>query len=174
MSELFVDEHSGKILGFPPDWDSLIAYIEDFESRPWPSTESGAMVTQAVLDQFAYRWFPAPLRGLGRAMAASTLHPNCWKTHKVAVPGPVARRILLRATGLMIRFGQLAVPDPDKTYYEELTAATRDQRTSRSRRIREFDEEFSHDQTSAGSMMWSSTLSRLYVAHPPPSLGAIS
>ena len=89
MAELFVDEHSGKILGFPPDWDSLIAYIEDFESRPWPSTESGAMVTQAVLDQFAYRWFPAPLRGLGRAMAASTLHPNCWKTHKVAVPAPL-------------------------------------------------------------------------------------
>ena len=43
----------------------------------------------------------------------------------------------------MIRLGQLAAPDPDKTYYEELTAATRDQRASRSRRIREFDEEFS-------------------------------
>lgn len=83
-----------------------------------------------------------PLRGLGRAMAASTLHPN-YKTHKVAVPGPLARRILLRATGLMIRLGQLAAPDPDRTYYEELMAATRDQRASRSRRIREFDEEFS-------------------------------
>lgn len=75
-------------------------------------------------------------------MAASTLHPN-YKTHKVAVPGPLARRILLRATGLMIRLGQLAAPDPDRTYYEELMAATRDQRASRSRRIREFDEEFS-------------------------------
>lgn len=100
-------------------------------------------VTQAILDQFAYRWFPAPLRGLGRAMAASTLHPNYWKTHKVAVSGSLARRILLRATGLMIRLGQLAAPDPDRTYYEELTAATRDQRASRNRRIREFDEEFS-------------------------------
>ena len=65
-------------------------------------------------------------------MAASTLHPN-YKTHKVAVPGPLARRILLRATGLMIRLGQLAAPDPDRTYYEELMAATRDQRASRGR-----------------------------------------
>jgi len=43
----------------------------------------------------------------------------------------------------MIRLGQLAAPDPERTYYQELTAATRDQRTRRSRRIREFDEEFS-------------------------------
>jgi hypothetical protein len=96
-----------------------------------------------VLDQFADRWFPAPLRSLGRAIAASTLHPNCWKTHRVAAPGPLARRILLRATGLMIRLGQLAAPDPERTYYEDLTAATRDQRAARIRRIKDFDAEFS-------------------------------
>src|SRR5262249_7733522 len=135
MAGLFVDEDGSKILGFPADWNSLIAYIEDFESRPWPPTESGMMVTQAILDQFAYRWFPAPLRGLGRAMAASPLHPNCWKPHRVAAPGLLARRILLRATGLMIRLGQLVAPDPDRTYYEDLTAVTRDQRAARIRRI---------------------------------------
>jgi hypothetical protein len=143
MADLFVDEHGGKILGFPPDWDSLIAFVEDFESRPWPSAESGELVTAAVLDQFAYRWFPAPLRGLGRAMAASTMHPNCWKTHKVTVPRPAARKILLRATGLMIRLGQVVPPDPETTHFETLTAMTREQRAGRSRRIRSFDQEFS-------------------------------
>jgi hypothetical protein len=143
MAELFTDSRGGAIMDFPPDWDSLIAFVEDFESRAWPSSESGAMVTAAILDQFAYRWFPAPLRGLGRAMAASTMHPNCWKTHKVAVPGPAARRVLLRATGLMIRLGQLAAPDPETTYFEGLTAMSREQRTDRSHRIRRFDEEFS-------------------------------
>jgi hypothetical protein len=133
MAGLFVDEHGGKILGYPPDWDSLIAFVEDFESRAWPSTETGAMSTKAVLDQFAYRWFPAPLRGLGRAMAASTMHPNCWKTHKVTAPGPLKRKILLRATGLMIGLGQLLTPDPKTTYHEALAAMTRDQRADRSR-----------------------------------------
>jgi hypothetical protein len=143
LAELFTDEHGGKIMDFPPDWDSLIAFIEDFESRPRPSTAPGEMVTAAVLDQFAHRWFPAPLHGFGRAMAASTMHPNCWKTHKVTVPGPVARKILLRATGLLIRVGQLITPDPEATYYETLAAMTRTQRIDRSRRIRSFDEEFS-------------------------------
>jgi hypothetical protein len=76
-------------------------------------------------------------------MAAATMHPNCWKTHKVTVPGPVVRSILLRATGLMIRLGQLAAPDPEATYFEALTSLNRDQRAGRSRRIRSFDEEFS-------------------------------
>jgi hypothetical protein len=71
------------------------------------------------------------------------MRPNCWKTHKVTVPGPVARKILLRATGSMIRVGQLIAPDQETTYYETLTAMTRAQRTDRSRRIRSFDEDFS-------------------------------
>jgi hypothetical protein len=144
MAALFVDEHGKKIIDFPPDWDSLIAFIEDFESRSWPSTRTGAMATQAVLDQFAHRWFPAPLRSLGRALAASTMHPNCWATHRVEVPPAVVRRILLRTTGLLIRTGQVIAPDPERTYYEELDSLTKEQRVARSRRIRSFDEEFSH------------------------------
>jgi hypothetical protein len=144
MADLFVDEHGKNIIDFPPDWDSLIAFIEDFESRSWPSTRSGAMVTQAVLDQFAHRWFPAPLRSLGRALAASTMHPNCWATHQVKVPPAAVRRVLLRATGLLIRTGQVLAPDPERTYYEELARLTKQQRVARSRKIRSFDEEFSY------------------------------
>lgn len=143
MADLFVDEHGRKIMNFPPDWDSMIAFVEDFEGRPRPSTDSGAMVTKAILDQFAYRWFPAPLRRVGRALAASTLHPNCWTTHKVSVPNPVIRRILLRATGLLIRAQQVARPDPQRTYFEDLASLTKEQRAERSRQIRRFDEQFS-------------------------------
>jgi flavin reductase (DIM6/NTAB) family NADH-FMN oxidoreductase RutF len=143
MADLFTDEHGRAIMNFPPDWDSLIAFVEDFESRSWPATRSGAMVTHAVLDQFACRWFPAPLRGLGRAMAASTLHPNCWATHKVTVPPRAVRRVLLRTTGLIIRSQQLARPDQERTYFEDLASLTREQRAARSSRIRRFDEEFS-------------------------------
>jgi hypothetical protein len=35
-------------------------------------------------------------------------------------------------------------PDPERTYYEELASLTKEQRVARSRRIRSFDEEFSH------------------------------
>ncbi len=100
-------------------------------------------MTQAVLDQFAHRWFPAPLRGLGRALAASTMHPNCWATHQVEVPPAALRRILLRAAGLLIRTGQVLAPDPEQAYYEELASLTKQQRVARSRKIRSFDEEFS-------------------------------
>ena len=144
MADLFVDEHGQTRSSASPTTGtpSSLSSRNSRAGRGHPATE-GEMVTKAIMDQFAFRFFPGPLHGFGRALAASTLHPNCWATHQVEVPPAVLRRILLRAAGLLIRTGQVLAPDPEQAYYEELASLTKQQRIARSRKIRTFDEEFS-------------------------------
>ncbi|GGN22637.1 hypothetical protein [Streptomyces fuscichromogenes] len=143
MAELFVDEHGGPVLGYPEDWDTLVAFVEEFESRPWPASQEGEMVTKTIMDQFAFRFFPRPLHALGRAIAISTWHPNCWRAHSVTPPPPWVRRILLRLCGLAIRTQKALKPDPVTAYQEVLEAQSKNERRDRSRRIRELDSAFS-------------------------------
>ncbi|MFF4630037.1 hypothetical protein [Streptomyces griseorubiginosus] len=144
MGKLFVDEHGNAILDFPDDWDSMMAFLDDFENRPWPQHEEGRMVTHAILDQFAHRFFPRPLHGLARALAVSTMHPTTWRVHSMTpLPAP-ARFLLLRSTGLLLRLQQTLRPDPTDNYQEILEGLTRDQLRERSAGIRELDKEFSH------------------------------
>ena len=143
MAELFVDENGQPIVGFPEDWDALVAFIEEFESRPWPPSQEGEMVTKTIMDQFAFRFFPRPLHGFGRALAISTWHPNCWRAHNVTPPAAPVRRVLLRMCGLIIGTQQALKPDPTMTYHETLEAQPKDERRDRTRRIRDLDSAFS-------------------------------
>ncbi len=86
MSKLFTDEHGNRIMDMPEDWDSLTAFVDEFENRPWPENEEGRWVTLAILDQFACRNFPRPLHGLARALATSTMHPTTWRVHGMTPP----------------------------------------------------------------------------------------
>jgi len=142
MADLFVDEHGNRIMDFPPDWDSMIAFLDEFENRSWPRNRTGEMVTHAILDQFAHRFFPRPLHGLARALVVSTYHPTCWRVHNIKVPHPALRLLLRRLTGLGLRLQRLLFPDPTLSYQEKLEAMDDEQRRRRHRRIRNLDREF--------------------------------
>ena len=142
MGALFVDEAGDPIMDFPEDWDALIAFLEEFESRPWPAHGNGAIVTAAVMDQFAFRFFPAPLHWLARAIVASTYHPTCWRVHSVPVPSAPLRAVLLRAVGAGIRLQRAVLPDARRAYQEDLEALSREDRAGRARAIRTLDDEF--------------------------------
>jgi hypothetical protein len=142
MSALFLDEAGDPISGFPEDWEGIIAYLDEFENRPWPAHGVGREMTNAVLDQFAFRFFPRPLHGVGRALVASTYHPTVWRVHQVDVPRPRVRKLLLHTAGLMIRLKKLA-PDPTVNYQEMLEAMTEEQRRERRQGITELDRRFS-------------------------------
>jgi hypothetical protein len=142
MAALFVDEAGNQITGFPEDWDAMIAYLDEYEHRPWPAHEVGRQMTDAIMDQFAFRFFPRPLHGIGRALVASTYHPTVWRVHKVDPPRPRARTLLLRIAGLMIRLKKLG-PDPTSNYQEILEALTEEERRERRQGIATLDRRFS-------------------------------
>lgn len=143
MGRLFVDEHGNPVMDFPKDWDAMVAFIENFENRPWPEHEEGHMATHAVLDQFAHRYFPRPLHGLVRALVVSTLHPTTWRVHGVTPPPAPVRILLLRTVGLMLRVQKALLPDPAENYQQQLEALTRQDRRERAAEIRRLNEDFS-------------------------------
>ncbi|NUU25300.1 MAG: DUF2236 domain-containing protein [Streptomycetaceae bacterium] len=51
---------------FPEDWDAMNEFAAKFDARPYQRTEAGRRVATAMMDFFAERWFPAPLRPFGR------------------------------------------------------------------------------------------------------------
>ncbi|NWJ72701.1 hypothetical protein HX744_19640 [Pseudonocardia sp. ICBG1122] len=158
MADLFTDEHGAPIANFPPDWDSMIELVESYEQRSWTYSPFGALVTHAVLDQFAHRYWPRPLHGLARALVLSTLHPSCWRTYRIDPPRPWVRRMLLTVVGVGLRVQRAVTPDPRTSYLEELDALDRTERFERRREIRAVDEDFAQFFTSRHRELLRTTL----------------
>lgn len=142
MAGLFIDENGKRIVDFPSDWNSMIEFLDEFERRAWPPNPTGELVTHAILDQFAHRFFPRSLHGLARALVIATYHPTCWRVHNMRVPPKVVRVVLLRVTGWGLRLQRALLSDPVSSYQERLEAMDKSQRHERHRAIRELDSDF--------------------------------
>ena len=111
MAGLFWTEN-GDVTGWPADFDAMLAFLAEWESRHTEWTEDGAACTRAVIDQFAARWFPRRLHFVGRAMLCSFYDEPIRRVHRVeAPPRPV---VALMRTGMRcyVTAKEKVLPDP--------------------------------------------------------------
>jgi hypothetical protein len=79
---------------FPEDWDAMTAFAVEFESRPYEPTESGHRVATAMMDFFAERWFPAPLRSFGRDLTRYLAGERVCGLHRIGWISPRRERLV--------------------------------------------------------------------------------
>ncbi|KAL5341392.1 hypothetical protein BJX70DRAFT_50926 [Aspergillus crustosus] len=53
---------------FPADFDGILAFIAEIESRRWTHNEHGPDLVERAVTPFVERYFPRPLHGVGRAL----------------------------------------------------------------------------------------------------------
>lgn len=100
-----------EITDIPADFDSLMRWMIDYELAHFGPSTGGRAVTQALADEFARRWFPGPLVGLGRSIYFALFDPHLLKTHGIAPPGWLFRSLV--TVGVRVYFKALNVlPDP--------------------------------------------------------------
>ncbi|KAF2501402.1 hypothetical protein BU16DRAFT_198760 [Lophium mytilinum] len=142
MVKLFYAEGRVPLTDWPNSWDGLIKYCEDFENQPRPGSEQGHLIASAIYEHFAFRWFPPPMRWLGRAIPISLTLPSTLAAHKVTPPNPLLKAIILFAFGWLIWVMETLGPDPQSAFLPELEQMSKTQQTERAKEHKQLDRAF--------------------------------
>lgn len=122
---------------FPGDWGAMYKYCEEFENNQMATTSKGHMIAEALFDQFADRFFPSPLRPLGRAIPISLSLPQTLKAHRIQPTNPILARFIILLVGSFMWFMETLFPDPKISYQETLRLKLAD--NSRRQQTRKLD-----------------------------------
>ncbi|MFK0150628.1 DUF2236 domain-containing protein [Streptomyces sp. NPDC090499] len=113
---------------FPESWEAMTEFALEFDGRPYEPTEAGHAVATAMMDYFAERWFPAPLRAFGRDLTRCLAGERVCRLHRIGRLGPgrerVVRLFLKSAFRALRLLPDYRTPLPERVRRRERTRAT--------------------------------------------------
>lgn len=130
---------------FPKDFDGIIEFCQYMEDTEMVPTEKGHLITEALFDQFAYRFFPPGLRGLGRALPNALSLPAMLKANRIKPIHPLLRMILLWGLGCILWVLETLMPDHQIAYQEYLSNMPAAEKEKRRKERKDLDEHFPAD-----------------------------
>lgn len=91
-----LDRGSGSLSdeAFPEDWNAMTEFAAKFDARPYEPTQAGHRVATAMMDFFAERWFPAPLRAFGRDITRYLAGEPVCRLHGIGWMSPRRERVV--------------------------------------------------------------------------------
>lgn len=91
-----LDRESGSLSdeAFPEDWNAMTEFAAKFDARPYEPTQAGHRVAVAMMDFFAERWFPAPLRAFGRDITRYLAGERVCRLHRIGWLSPRRERVV--------------------------------------------------------------------------------
>ncbi|HEU0223757.1 MAG TPA: hypothetical protein VFR34_16310 [Paracoccaceae bacterium] len=102
----------GYVQGYPEEFAAMEAFVDAFEARPWPQTETGREIGAYVIQQFNEAQLPRPLWGLGRQILLTVQAKHIRDLHQMGDPHPVAAWAVRRALALKVLLAERVLPDP--------------------------------------------------------------
>lgn len=89
----------------------MVAFVEEFEARPYEETVTGHRVANAMLNFFAENWFPRPLHPFARDLTRYLAGERVCRLHGIGWPGPLRTRLVRVFLKTVFRLQGL-LPDP--------------------------------------------------------------
>lgn len=83
----------------------------------------GITAAQAILQQFADRFFPRPLHGFSRAWIISLYPDHILKAYKLTAPPAFVVKMFRLGIAAFFWFGEKVLPDPTTTFIERRDVA---------------------------------------------------
>jgi hypothetical protein len=99
----------------PETREELARWAADYEYREYAPTPDGRAVSDALIEAFARRVLPAPLRGSARSIVAVACPPELRRVHGLPEPTPVVRRVVRAALQAHVAATPLRPIDVDRS-----------------------------------------------------------
>ncbi|AKE01106.1 hypothetical protein XU06_29460 (plasmid) [Rhodococcus erythropolis] len=109
--EMLRGEH-GQIQDFPEDFESMRKFVEDYEGRDWPQTNTGKVFMEGVVQDFADRMFPRGLGWFGRNLALFAVPKAVRRVHRMPDPGRFSGPLVRFFIRTMAMAQEKVLPDP--------------------------------------------------------------
>lgn len=114
----------GPLHSFPEDYQAMWDFVEEFESRSFPYTPTGRVLSETMIRQFNERFFPRALYPLGRTIVMAFVPPAVARRHGL----PPANRFGIWLVHRFFRFIFFAqdnfLPDPKVPTSQALQSPT--------------------------------------------------
>ncbi len=80
----------GYVHRYPKSFEEMEAFVDRFEARDWPQTDSGKELADYVIEQFNEARLAKPLWGLGQQLILTFQAKHIRDLHRMGDPNPVA------------------------------------------------------------------------------------
>lgn len=109
----------GYVYDYPTDFAGMEAFVDEFESRPWASTEEGKILGEYVIKQFNEARLPRPLWGIGKQLILTCQTKSVRDLHQMGDPNPVAAWLIKKALKFKVWSAEKLLPDPKLSAHEQ-------------------------------------------------------
>ncbi|MER6936149.1 hypothetical protein ABTX24_17315 [Nocardioides sp. NPDC127514] len=112
VSKLFRSEVGPVSQEFPENFEGMLEFMAEFESRDWPQTDTGHRAAMLLIDKFAQNWFPKGFRGVGRSLIMALVSEPSHRVHRI----PHTNKLVTKVFELVLLAAFVAkekvLPDP--------------------------------------------------------------
>ena len=112
------------VSGFPATFQGVLDWMDAYEADTARVArhDMGPEIVQAVIDQFAAKYFPRPLHPAASAWVRSLYPDFLIEAYGLQRPSRVTRRTFRLLTAVMFAAGEKVLPDPTDTYTDRRRA----------------------------------------------------
>lgn len=133
MATLFRNATSGAALtGFPDTFDGIMRFMDDWESEVVPQHEMGKPAANAIIQQFADKYFPRALRPLVFKWIISLYPDHLISAYDLKRPSTLTVKVFRLLTAGFLWVGEHVAPDPVDTFTERRNAGRQTRTAPRS------------------------------------------
>ncbi|MGK8523887.1 hypothetical protein ACRS6B_21130 [Nocardia asteroides] len=105
------------VADIPQTWQDMEEFLESYEQGPdFAYSEAGQRLANALIDQFATRWFPWPLRWFGRWLALALCEEHVIETLRIPLPPAAFSFAVRRLTRVGVFAVRHVLPDPPEVF----------------------------------------------------------
>lgn len=119
MAKTFRNAGTGEALfGFPESFEGIMEFMDRWEAEEVPVHKIGPPAAQAIMQQFADRYFAKPFHPLVFKWLASLYPDHILKAFSISKPSRFEIVLLRKATACFFWFGENVLTDPVDTFEE--------------------------------------------------------
>ncbi|SPJ88574.1 uncharacterized protein FTOL_12573 [Fusarium torulosum] len=139
MTPLFVKEDGSSVNGYPDDFEGCVDFCEAYENTPREFDERMQHIGLAIMNQFAFRYFPPGLRWLAISTVQALSLETTIEAMRIKPVHPVLKCIIVFVVGTLMSFAETFLPDPRESFWKKIETLDAQKSKLRKADIRESD-----------------------------------
>ncbi|KAF9773506.1 hypothetical protein IL306_008657 [Fusarium sp. DS 682] len=142
MTPLFITGDGNPVHGYPEDFEGCLQFCEDYENETREFDPRMQHIGLAIMNQFAFRYFPPALRWFGVSIVKALSLPTTLKAMRIEPVNPVFQWFIVFMVGTLMSFAETFLPDPRESFWKKIETLDAEQSRLRKEDIKESDQAY--------------------------------
>ncbi|RGP72629.1 trans-anethole oxidase [Fusarium longipes] len=142
MTPLFIKEDGNYVHGYPDDFEGCLQFCHDYEGETREFDPKMQYIGLAIMNQFAFRYFPPGLRWFGVSIVKALSLPSTLEAMRIEPVNPVLTWFIVFTVGTLMRLAEILLPDPRESFWMKIEKLDTEQSKLRKADIKKSDKAY--------------------------------